>query len=408
MIMKFDRIMETSQNRTKTHLEDIIIDETKVIKDNAEIPLDEIVLFKDVDNDEQPFNIDESEMTALEESIKELGQLTPATVRLLDNGKYELLSGHKRYIAMSRLGAKTLLCRVCSFTDKEAFKAVCHGNIQRKGEKPTELCRMYNGYRKRFGEEESVSEISKYFGVSSKTLYRCTHINHLVDELKPYIDNNLLSMHAVELVDKLIPAQQRVIADYITQSGKAISAAKAKKLITLATQNPDFTVRDVDLFLSSASDKNKQFKNDLYNTVLSSNPSVAKMNEAELDKLVITLLDNYFREKQSDSSRSGSVSSISKLWDEKTYIKEIYEVLSADEFKKFDIMAYVDNSENLGDVVLAVREQFKETGFSDPNASFEYWGTPLGLEIILKNKTGASIKLTWKQVTDVLTDLAVN
>lgn len=401
--MKFDKIMETSQGRSRTRHEDIMIDNSKIIKDNTEIPLDEIVLFKDTDNDEQPFNIDESEMAVLEESIRELGQLTPATVRLLDNGKYELLSGHKRFIAMSRLGAEALLCRVCRFTDKEAFKAVCHGNIQRKGEKPTELCRMYNGYRKRFGEEESITEISEFFGVSVKTLYRCTHINYLIDELKSYVDSNLLSMHAVELVDKLTLAQQKVIAEYITQSGKAISPAKAKKLITLATQNPDFTVRDADLLLSSATDRSdKLFKNDLYNTVLLHNPSVVgNMKEAELDKLVITLLDNYFKEQEPKKS-----STESKIWDGKTYKKEIYKILSTNEFKRIDIMAYVDNSESLADVVLAVRDQYKETGFSDPKASFEYWGMPTGLIITLKNKTGASIKLMWKQVTEVLVDLA--
>ncbi|MFR8295214.1 MAG: hypothetical protein ACLVAU_13715 [Ruminococcus sp.] len=85
-----------------------------------------------------------------------------------------LLSGHKRYIALQKLEKKTILCRVCDFNDKEAFKAVCHANIQRKGENPTEICNMFNGYRQRFGEDMSVTEMStflefhqkRYIGVS--------------------------------------------------------------------------------------------------------------------------------------------------------------------------------------------------------------------------------------------------
>ena len=119
--MKFDKILATSQSRTKALTEDTVIEESRIVKANAEIPLTEIEFYSD-NNVAQPFNIDEDELNRLTESIKSMGQLTPATVRELDSGKYELLSGHKRYIALQRLGYKTILCRVCDFNDKEALR----------------------------------------------------------------------------------------------------------------------------------------------------------------------------------------------------------------------------------------------------------------------------------------------
>lgn len=103
--MKFDKILATSQSRTKAPTEDTVIEESRIIKDNAEIPLTDIDFYSD-NNVAQPFNIDEEELNRLTESIKSMGQLTPATVRELDSGKYELLSGHKRYIALQKLEKK--------------------------------------------------------------------------------------------------------------------------------------------------------------------------------------------------------------------------------------------------------------------------------------------------------------
>lgn len=84
--MKFDKILATSQSRTKAPTEDTVIEESRIIKDNAEIPLTDIDFYSD-NNVAQPFNIDEEELNRLTESIKSMGQLTPATVRELDSGQ---------------------------------------------------------------------------------------------------------------------------------------------------------------------------------------------------------------------------------------------------------------------------------------------------------------------------------
>lgn len=59
--MKFDKILATSQSRTKAPTEDTVIEESRIIKDNAEIPLTDIDFYSD-NNVAQPFNIDEEEL----------------------------------------------------------------------------------------------------------------------------------------------------------------------------------------------------------------------------------------------------------------------------------------------------------------------------------------------------------
>ena len=58
--MKFDKILATSQSRTKALTEDTVIEESRIVKDNAEIPLTEIEFYSD-NNVAQPFNIDEEQ-----------------------------------------------------------------------------------------------------------------------------------------------------------------------------------------------------------------------------------------------------------------------------------------------------------------------------------------------------------
>ena len=87
---------------------------TQEMRDDAklarihEIPLDEIDEFP-----EHPYKVkDDEDMMNLVESIRENGVLTPATVRKKEDGRYEMLSGHRRWRACQILGMDTLRCEI--------------------------------------------------------------------------------------------------------------------------------------------------------------------------------------------------------------------------------------------------------------------------------------------------------
>ena len=104
-----------------------------------EIPIEEIDPFP-----EHPFKVkDDEDMMNLVESIKTNGVLTPATVRKKDNGRYELLSGHRRMRACQLAGLKVLRCEVVDMTRDEATIFMVESNFQRTKILPSEKAFAY-------------------------------------------------------------------------------------------------------------------------------------------------------------------------------------------------------------------------------------------------------------------------
>ena len=92
-----------------------------------EIPLEEIDPFPD-----HPFKVrDDEDMMNLVESVKTNGVLTPATIRKKEDGRYEILSGHRRLRACQLAGLDTLRCEVVDMNRDEATIFMVESNFQR-------------------------------------------------------------------------------------------------------------------------------------------------------------------------------------------------------------------------------------------------------------------------------------
>lgn len=99
-----------------------------------EIPLDQIDDFP-----KHPFQVNEDDdMRALVDSIKENGILTPATVRLKEDGRYEMLSGHRRKRACELAGMTTLRCEIVELDKDAATIFMVDSNLQRTTIRPSE------------------------------------------------------------------------------------------------------------------------------------------------------------------------------------------------------------------------------------------------------------------------------
>lgn len=104
-----------------------------------EISLDEIDPFP-----KHPFKVKEDEdMKTLVDSIKEFGVLTPATVRRKEDGRYELLSGHRRKRACELAGLDTLRCEVVELDKDAATIFMVDSNLQRTTILPSEKAFSY-------------------------------------------------------------------------------------------------------------------------------------------------------------------------------------------------------------------------------------------------------------------------
>jgi len=119
----FDDLFSTQEERDDAKLKRIY-----------EIPLDEIDEFPD-----HPFKVkDDEDMFDLVESIKERGIITPATLRKKEDGRYELLSGHRRKRACELAGVETLRAEVVEMSRDEAIIFMVDSNLQRTTILPSE------------------------------------------------------------------------------------------------------------------------------------------------------------------------------------------------------------------------------------------------------------------------------
>ena len=85
----------------------------------------------------------DEDMEQLVESIKRNGVMTPATVRLKEDGRYELISGHRRKKACELAGLETLKCEVKELTRDEAIIVMVESNLQRSVILPSEKAFAY-------------------------------------------------------------------------------------------------------------------------------------------------------------------------------------------------------------------------------------------------------------------------
>ena len=174
-----------------------------------EIPISEIDPFPD-----HPFHVrDDEDMMNLVESVKANGVITPATVRKKEDGRYELLSGHRRMRACEIAGMDTLRCEVVDMDRDEATVFMVESNFQRTTILPSEKAFAYkmrleamNRQGKRTdltcgpAVHKSRDEVGDVVGESGRTVSRYIRLTELIPELLEMVDEGKIALRpAVEI-----------------------------------------------------------------------------------------------------------------------------------------------------------------------------------------------------------------
>ena len=208
---------------------------TQEMRDDAklakirDIPLELIDDFPD-----HPFKVrDDEDMMQLVESVKERGVITPATVRQKEDGRYELISGHRRKRACELAGFETLRCEVVDLTRDEATILMVESNFQRSQILPSEKAfayKMRNEAIKRQGErtdltssplgiklngKQSLDVISEECGDSRNQIHRYIRLTNLVPELLDLVDEGRMKMRPAVEISFLDEDCQRDLVDEI-------------------------------------------------------------------------------------------------------------------------------------------------------------------------------------------------
>ena len=209
---------------------------TQEERDDAKLSkIRDIPLIEIDDFPEHPFKVrDDEDMIQLVESVKKRGVITPATVRQKEDGRYELVSGHRRKRACELAGFEALRCEVVDLDRDAATVLMVESNYQRSQILPSEKAFAYKmrleAMKRQAGrpsKENSVPLAQNYEGKTSRELLgeqvgesqdqvrRYIRLTNLVPELLDLVDEGKIKMRPAVELSYLDEDSQRAVVDEI-------------------------------------------------------------------------------------------------------------------------------------------------------------------------------------------------
>ena len=226
----YDDLFETDESRAEASLSKI-----------REIPISEIDEFPD-----HPFKVlMDEDMEQLVDSIKRIGVMTPATVRQKEDGRYELISGHRRKRACEVAGFDVLKCEVKELSRDESIIVMVESNLQRSTILPSEKAFAYKmrlEAMNRQGERSdltscpvgnkftSASEVAKEVGDSERQIFRYIRLTELVPEILEMVDEHLIAFRPAVEISYLSEEQQYTLLEAMSYNDATPSLAQAIKM----------------------------------------------------------------------------------------------------------------------------------------------------------------------------------
>jgi len=193
-------------------------DEAKLAKIH-EIPLEEIDEFPN-----HPYKVkDDEDMFNLMESIRDNGVLTPATVRKKEDGRYEMLSGHRRKRACELLGMDVLRCEVVELDRDSATIFMCDSNLQRTTILPSEKAFSYKMRLEAMNRQgrrtdltsspvgtklRSDQKLAQEVGESRNQIQRYIRLTELIPEILDLVDEGKIALRPAVEISYLPPDLQ--------------------------------------------------------------------------------------------------------------------------------------------------------------------------------------------------------
>lgn len=209
---------------------------TQEERDDAKLSkIRDIPLIEIDDFPEHPFKVrDDEDMIQLVESVKKRGVITPATVRQKEDGRYELVSGHRRKRACELAGFEALRCEVVDLDRDAATVLMVESNYQRSQILPSEKAFAYKmrleamnrqaGRPRKENPTPVVSDLDgqrtneilgNEVGESREQVRRYIRLTNLVSELLELVDEGKIKMRPAVELSYLDEDCQRAIVDEI-------------------------------------------------------------------------------------------------------------------------------------------------------------------------------------------------
>lgn len=300
-LTSYDDIFETDESHAESQLERV-----------QNISISELVPFKD-----HPFKVvDDEAMLRTTESIAQYGVLTPLIARPLEDGGYEIISGHRRAPAAEMAGLTEVPVLVRDMDDDAATVLMVDSNLQRESILPSERAFAHKmkmeAMKRQVGlpSKENVSQVgtqkrtdqimAEELGESRNQIQRYIRLTNLIPELLEMVDQKQISFNPAVELSYLAPEEQEIFMQAMDEVQAAPSLSQTQRLKKLA-QEGDFTMdsaREIMNEVKKGDLERATFRNEQLRKYFPRSYTAQQMQDT-----IIKLLDRWQKKKARDQER---------------------------------------------------------------------------------------------------------
>ena len=278
------------------------------------IPISDLVPFKD-----HPFKVVEDEsMLRTTESISMFGVLTPLIARPMEDGKYEIISGHRRAHAAAAVGLTEVPVIVRDMDDDVARILVVDSNLQRENILPSERAFAYKmkadamkhqgertdlqqeGTLDQVGPKWTNQEIGRATSDSMTQVKRFIRLTNLIPELLDMLDQKKISFNPAVELSYLRPEEQKNLIEAMDFTQAAPSLSQAQRLKKLS-QEKGCSLEDMCEILAEVKKGDLErvaFKSEQLRKYFPKSYTPRQMSD-----VILKLLDQWQKKRQRDKAR---------------------------------------------------------------------------------------------------------
>ena len=193
-----------------------------------------------------PFKVtDNEEMDQLVWSVLTQGLLTPLVVRPLENGEYEVISGHRRLHACKKAGIETVPALIYEIDRDAGAIALVDSNLHREKILPSEKAFAYKlkmdalnrqGTSRQVGEKLSVTQISEASDDSERQVHRYIRLTNLIPSILQMVDEGKIALTPAVELSYLTETEQAYLLETMESEDCTPSLSQAQQLKALSQQ----------------------------------------------------------------------------------------------------------------------------------------------------------------------------
>lgn len=257
-----------------------------------------------------PFKVaDNEEMEQLVESILAQGVLTPLVVRPLDNGEYEVISGHRRLHACKRAGIESVPAVITEMDRDAAAIALVDSNLHREHILPSEKAFAYKlkmdamshqGTSGQLGQKWTRDSIAEGTDDSSRQIHRYIRLTNLIPGILQMVDDGRIALTPAVEISYLTNREQRELLETMEceDCTPSLSQAIQLKLLSQSGNLDIYTVFDILTQRKPNQQEKISFRTEDVRKFFPKSYTTAQMQD-----VILRLLEGYQRQRQRSQER---------------------------------------------------------------------------------------------------------